>query len=79
MNRQRKCQWCGEAHGALDCRVSDEMKSFLRRYANAGGRTWKSRLRADWQSGLESSISRRVRNIIGPNQLAKITQAVLDA
>jgi hypothetical protein len=75
---QCHCRWCGMSrHGADDCPVTAEMRDWLYQFALDFGRRWKSKLRSLWNSGSDDGIARRIRNLVGPNKIDKITTALL--
>lgn len=76
---QCMCRWCGRPRTVayMPCRVTTEMRRWLAVYAQAHGRTWKSRLRALWDSGEDEGIGRELRNIIGPRGLDRITPRMM--
>ena len=84
---QCKCLWCGKGRHAQTCLATAEMRYAIKLFAAREGRNWKSKLCFYWQSGFtESAIDgfelephlRQFRNSIGPSQLKKITQRMLD-
>lgn len=88
-NRQNSCLWCGKpvlrCDPFEDCRVDTETRIALKRYAVAVGRRWKSSLQADWERGGVSEMGYaidpllvRLRNIIGPSGLRRITPLMLE-
>jgi hypothetical protein len=60
------------------CPVTDEMRYALKLFARGNGRTWKSKLNQEWQTGGRGICDdirvplMRLRNIIGPSGLLKI-------
>lgn len=74
---QCECLWCGRRRGA-DCPVTFSVRLRVAQFAKENGRMWKSKLRSLWISGKDEGDLRNARNAIGPSQLDKITQRMLD-
>ncbi len=85
---QLKCLRCGrqriilEADDQVLCAITEPIQLALQAYARENGRTWKAKLRADWQDAqAQRTISpelQQARTIIGPSGLSRLTDAVLD-
>lgn len=58
---------------ALATRLSEEQIHALVLYVHEHGRTWKSRLRSDWESGRCSRPLQQLRNIGGPSWLKSVS------
>lgn len=72
------CRWCGKRRDGRDCGVDDDMREALRDFAQSHGRTWKSQLSRLWMDAAAGEQLQRVRNVIGPRQLARLeTKLVL--
>lgn len=75
---QCECLWCGKRNRGDECRVTQEMRYALKLFARGNGRTWKSKLLQEWETGgngLGDDIQQplmSLRNIIGPRGLQKI-------
>ena len=82
---QCECRWCGERRStfAPTCPVTLDMRRALRLFARDNGRTWKTKLADEWESGgygLAADIKgplQQLRNVIGPTQLHKIPSRLL--
>jgi len=74
-----KCRWCGSGRFAgEECPVDDEMRLALASFAHSYGRCWKSRLTWSWNRDQDLGPElRRVRNVIGPSGLRRITDDML--
>jgi hypothetical protein len=57
--------------------LNDAQLHALRQYASKHGRTWKSKLCREWETGAThgelTALIRQVRNSIGPSGLRKVT------
>jgi len=74
---QTKCHWCRKHLGVGHSSCLDiETKHELLAYIKANGRTWRSKLSAEWMSG--SSVLRQLRNIAGPSGLAGVRPTDFD-
>ncbi len=76
---QCQCHWCGSRRGADDCPVTDSIRGRVAAFAAEHGRTWRAKLRSLWNSGKDDGLLRQARNIIGPNNLDRITPFMLKA
>lgn len=59
--------------------LADHDLDALRAFAAAHGRCWKSHLRRLWSSGRDVGELRRLRNVLGPSGLARISVRPLAA
>jgi hypothetical protein len=76
---QCKCLWCGARKlGSSECRVGDDIRVRVKQFASEHGRTWKAALRHLWNTSQDEGLLRQARNSIGPRQLDKISQHLLD-
>jgi len=85
---QCKCRWCDRygagTVGSVTCPVTDEMRAALKLFAHGNGRTWKSKLNDEWQTGgygIAEDIRgplMGLRNVIGPSGLLKIPTHLVD-
>ena len=64
--------------------ITEDIRQALRTFAAANGRTWKSKLRHEWETGgyglgdLAQPLM-QFRNTAGPSGLMKITPSMLAA
>jgi ribosomal protein L37E len=75
---QTNCRRCGHNVRHFPdgkCGVTDEMRDALKRYAEANGVRWKSKLSWGWMTNDPEAcvpLLIQVRNVIGPSGLYKI-------
>lgn len=83
---QCECRWCGlrRLGNTNNCPVTEEMRYALKLFARGNGRTWKSKLQQEWETGgygLADDIQQprmALRNVIGPHGLVKLPTHLLD-
>lgn len=80
---QCECRWCGKMRNGQPCAVTNEMRVALRLFMKGNGRTWKSKLHDEWQTGgyglgdLQQPLM-QLRNVISPAQLHKLKSSMVE-
>ena len=80
-SRQCCCLLCGTPQilANTECPVDQEMRDALIAFADSNGRQWKSAMLHHWQNSQRCDpVILRLRNVLGPTQLLRITQATIE-
>lgn len=76
---QCKCLWCNSWNTRGDCPVTAEMRFALHSWMIENGHLWKSKLLKAWMNGMDVGPELlRLRNLIGPSGILKITSSRLE-
>lgn len=91
LEANQTCPQCGRRRGdhkrgLYVCDVPIAVFEAVERYAAVHGRTWRAKLRKEWESACsgiddasERTLLQQARNLIGPTRIAKVRPAHVPA